>query len=175
MALTSGTRLGPYEITAQIGEGGMGEVYMRKVKLLAAVLGLAVFVGQGCSGGGAVEEIERGEGGAAQLEGDTSKVPDMESKTGLDLPSDAAIQTTIDNDQAYLATYNTRLSVEEVQSFYETEFAAKGYTESRGWMEFAAAGFSSTSAIYVDGEHVVNVGISEGIGGSVVNFQQAPQ
>ena len=27
MPLTSGTRLGPYEITAQIGVGGMGEVY----------------------------------------------------------------------------------------------------------------------------------------------------
>ncbi len=27
MALTSGTRLGPYAITAQIGVGGMGEVY----------------------------------------------------------------------------------------------------------------------------------------------------
>ena len=27
MALTSGTRLGSYEITAQIGAGGMGEVY----------------------------------------------------------------------------------------------------------------------------------------------------
>ncbi len=27
MSLTSGTRLGPYEITAQIGVGGMGEVY----------------------------------------------------------------------------------------------------------------------------------------------------
>ena len=27
MALSSGTRLGPYEITAQIGVGGMGEVY----------------------------------------------------------------------------------------------------------------------------------------------------
>ncbi len=27
MALTPGTRLSPYEITAQIGEGEMGEVY----------------------------------------------------------------------------------------------------------------------------------------------------
>ncbi len=27
MPLQSGTRLGPYEITAQIGVGGMGEVY----------------------------------------------------------------------------------------------------------------------------------------------------
>ncbi len=27
MAPTSGTRLGPYEVTAQIGVGGMGEVY----------------------------------------------------------------------------------------------------------------------------------------------------
>ncbi len=27
MALQSGTRLGPYAITAQIGVGGMGEVY----------------------------------------------------------------------------------------------------------------------------------------------------
>ena len=27
MALSSGTRLGPYEVTAKIGMGGMGEVY----------------------------------------------------------------------------------------------------------------------------------------------------
>ena len=27
MALTPGVRLGPYEVTAQIGEGGMGDLY----------------------------------------------------------------------------------------------------------------------------------------------------
>jgi hypothetical protein len=27
LALTAGTRLGVYEVTAQIGDGGMGQVY----------------------------------------------------------------------------------------------------------------------------------------------------
>ncbi len=30
MALASGTRVGIYEVTAKIGEGGMGEVYQAR-------------------------------------------------------------------------------------------------------------------------------------------------
>ena len=42
MPLSAGTRLGPYEITAQIGVGGMGEVYTARDARLNRIVAIKV-------------------------------------------------------------------------------------------------------------------------------------
>ncbi len=48
MALTEGTTLGPYTVTAKIGEGGMGEVYAATDIRLDHTVAIKVAVGARC-------------------------------------------------------------------------------------------------------------------------------
>ncbi len=59
MALTLGARLGPYEITAKIGEGGMGEVYQATDTNLKRVVAIKVLPESVASDGERLARFQR--------------------------------------------------------------------------------------------------------------------
>ena len=59
MALSSGTRLGPYEIVSTIGAGGMGEVYKAKDTRLDRIVALKVLPGHLADNAELRERLER--------------------------------------------------------------------------------------------------------------------
>ncbi len=59
MALTPGTRLGPYEIAAQIGVGGMGEVYRATDTTLNRQVAVKVLPESLASGAERIARFER--------------------------------------------------------------------------------------------------------------------
>jgi eukaryotic-like serine/threonine-protein kinase len=59
MALTSGTKLGPYEIQSAIGAGGMGEVYRARDTRLDRVVAIKVLASHLSSSAELKQRMER--------------------------------------------------------------------------------------------------------------------
>src|SRR6516165_4242041 len=59
MSLVSGTRLGPYEIVAPVGAGGMGEVYKAKDTRLDRTVAVKILPSRGAAKPDARQRFER--------------------------------------------------------------------------------------------------------------------
>src|ERR1700733_14434313 len=67
MALTSGTKLGPYEIQSPLGAGGMGEVYRARDVRLDRTVAVKVLASHLSSSPEQKERRERGAGAISSL------------------------------------------------------------------------------------------------------------
>ena len=59
MSLSAGTRLGPYEILAHLGAGGMGEVYRARDTRLAREVAIKVLPAEVASDPGRLKRFEK--------------------------------------------------------------------------------------------------------------------
>lgn len=62
MALTAGTKLGPYEIQSPLGAGGMGEVYRARDTRLGRDVAIKVLPAHLCSNPDLRQRLDRGQG-----------------------------------------------------------------------------------------------------------------
>src|SRR6187551_1994638 len=59
MSLAPGTRIGPYEVTAQLGAGGMGEVYRAKDTRLNRTVAIKALQSTGATDPDRISRFER--------------------------------------------------------------------------------------------------------------------
>jgi len=59
MSLAPGTRIGPYEVTAQLGAGGMGEVYRAKDTRLNRTVAIKALQSSGAADPDRISRFER--------------------------------------------------------------------------------------------------------------------
>ena len=67
MSITSGTRLGPYEILSSLGAGGMGEVYRARDTRLSREVAIKVLPAEMASDGERLKRFEKEARAASSL------------------------------------------------------------------------------------------------------------
>ncbi|NQV12088.1 hypothetical protein HQ524_01875 [Candidatus Uhrbacteria bacterium] len=119
---------------------------------LFSLLLVVILAGAGCLGPDTARD---------NLEvGDTYKVPEVESKLDLDLPSDAEITVVLENSAAYSVSFLTSLSVHDTKAFFAETLLEDGYTAKRQFGSLPTDGPTHTSALYQKGGEVLSIGIS---------------
>ena len=100
---------------------------------------------------------------------DSSRVEEVEGKSGFDLPADARIFTSVDNKSVYLFSFYTSQSVEEIRAYFDEDLPAKGYSVKRDWTTYTIQQYSSTSVLYGKGSEAIVIGIEDQNGQRLVN------
>lgn len=146
---------------------------MKKARwaVVLPLVGLAL-IGAGCSKTSVDVTDADNVNSVGDVKVDTGKASQVESDTGVDLPSDAAVTLRLSNGQYASATYVTSMTIEELKAFYDAELSSKGYTAKNTWTEVAAGGYEASSRVYESGTTDFNVVLSKSDDGTSVSIQK---
>ncbi len=109
---------------------------------------------------------------AQALIGDTARARSVSSRSGLELPADAAIVDVIDDGASYRFRYVTGMSPSDVREHCDEQLRGLGFKRLQSWRVIKGEPTATRSARFDDDPSVAIARIREGKGQTIVEIER---